>query len=463
MPNSGANMSLFGGSPFEGPCTSCEHKADCDVYEGLATHLFGRGNFQKGDSTDEIDDIIIKSCSQWLKTPGAAIPSGRPATVRLSAFFDLAISLQYAMDLVRIEGTKCRFTQAAVSHDDFLIFPYTWVCPICIGKGKKPSDAYLPKAERKRDQQGSVRDFPDKELLAKPRARAIGDAGFKTLLAILKAVLDKSNIRICAGGGRRGEFDVTLASAESLIFGEAKAKPLVCFPLTVKGSSAYPSHEWITPVGGECSLYIAATDKHISLGSPDSRLWPLNHLLKISADPTLVKTTEEAWYRHLNAYHQWKNEPDLLRWVRFGCGNFHVKEKGERVEKRVANTKELPGLDRTDDIKKGATQLLLFSRLKFGCKRTALKSVLFGNTYAETHELDYLGPISTIRVLSADEKRTEYIFDAIIGLTQNLVNDASIVDSLAPLSQRGEIPVSTDETAAVQAFLAPDKTEADDG
>ena len=49
------------------------------------------------------------------------------------------------------------------------------------------------------------------------------------------------------------------------------------------------------------------------------------------------------------------------------------------MEKRVANTKELPGLDRTDDIKKGSTQLLLMSRLKFGCAKRALKTVLLGN------------------------------------------------------------------------------------
>ena len=434
------------------------------MYPGLAGHLFNRSNFQRGDKTDEIDDIIIEACRRWLQAPGALTPGGRPTTVRLSAFFDFAVSLQYAMDLVHVEGAKYRFAQPGITHDNFLIFPYTWICPMCIGNGGKPSDAYLPNAARKRDPQGNVRDFPDKELLAKPRARAIGDAGFKTLLAIVKAVLsDKPNIRICAGGGRRGEFDVTLASTEFLVFGEAKAKPLVCFPLVVENASAYASHEWITPEGGECSLYIAATNKRVPLGMPDSRLWPLNRLLKISSDPELVKIIEEAWYQHLSAYRQWKNEPDLLRWVRFGCGNFHVRENTERVEKRVANTKELPGLDRTDDIKKGATQLLLFSRLKFGCKRVALKSVLFGNTYAETHEVDYLGPISTIRVLSADEKRTEYIFDAIIGLTQNLVNDASIVDSLAPLSQRGKIPGPTDETAAVQAFLAPDKADNDEG
>ncbi|MDA1132923.1 MAG: hypothetical protein O2905_06835 [Proteobacteria bacterium] len=90
----------------------------------------------------------------------------------------------------------------------------------------------------------------------------------------------------------------------------------------------------------------------------------------------------------------------------------------------MANTKELPGLDRTDDIKKGAAQVLKFSRFKFDCRKGALRAALIGNTYAETHAGDYIDPLVRLHVTRADQadSRAEWIFDAVIGLTLNRFN-----------------------------------------
>lgn len=152
------------------------------------------------------------------------------------------------------------------------------------------------------------------------------------------------------------------------------------------------------------------------------------------------------WSQHADAYTQWTGEPSRLRWHRFGCGNFSVVEaSGGRVEKRVANTKELPGLDRTDDIKKGAAQVLKYSRLKFYCKRDSLRAVLLGNTHAMTHHNDYVEPLIHLKVLDStgDPNRTEWIFDAMIGLTMNHFNkdDLRAVFAFDTLFD----PVSVDE------------------
>lgn len=149
--------------------------------------------------------------------------------------------------------------------------------------------------------------------------------------------------------------------------------------------------------------------------------------------PATLRAIIENWALHLKGYRQWDGEPRQTRWHRFGCGNFSIGVGPTRIEKRVANTKELPGLDRTDDIKKGAAQLIKFSRFKFDCPKGALRAVLMGNTYAETHADDYIEPLVRLHITRADEadSRAEWIFDAVIGLTVNRFNAPDLADVFA--------------------------------
>ena len=416
-------MSVRPTERFEGPCEKCEYKTECLVYLDLAAHLFPRANFQRGEQLDAVDHLIIQATKQWLRHQGAQRPEGRPWTVRLAALFDLAASLLYAADLTESRHGEYTFVASGVSHESKVVFPYTWMCPLCIAARASRERAYLPDPRQERRPNRLARDYPIIERLAKPSSRAIGDAGFKILSAILRTFFVNSPMRICSGGGRRGEFDITLSDDRTIIFGEVKAKPLVCFPVIVESDSHSTEHAWVVPKVSECWLHVGAADLMVPLGRPTGDWWPMNQIVRIASDAGTVSAIERGWYRQLEAYRVWTQEPEELRWVRFGCGNFRAMENAIAVEKRVANTKELPGLDRTDDIKKGTAQLLLMSRLKFGCAKRALKSVLLGNTYAETHETDYLGPLSTMRVVDESGTRTEFIFDAILGLTRNIIND----------------------------------------
>jgi len=307
---------------------------------------------------------------------------------------------------------------------------------------------YLPGSSRKR-QNGVTRDFPDVDRLAKPGGRAIGDHGILVIRSILRKLLATSGVvpspRLRDGGGARGEFDLTIATEELIAFVEVKAKPLVAYPLVLQlkdePEAPLPSHSWSVIHPSQCdsaSILLGATNQQLPVQLPSAAnaiTWPLNDLAQLAASATTVHQLCENWFKQANSYEaSFGSESPNIRWHRFGCGNFSTDEGEGRVEKRVANTKELPGLDRTDDIKKGAAQVLKYSRLKFKCKNHALKSVLLGNTHALTHHEDYVEPLLHLKVLSAapadllpdSSSPTVWIFDAMIGLKRNHFNDEAL-------------------------------------
>ena len=71
-----------------------------------------------------------------------------------------------------------------------------------------------------------------------------------------------------------------------------------------------------------------------------------------------------------------------------------------------------------------AAQLLKFSRYKFDCVEDKIRTVLIGNTHAETHAEDYVDPIVRLRIDRPDDANStpQWIFDAIVGFTRYDVN-----------------------------------------
>lgn len=369
----------------------------------------------------------------------------------LSALVDFCITGIYTNGLITSEG---QFAQRAVRcGSDRIVFPYTWMCPLCVSAHTIPIECYLPSSTRER-RNDVVRDYPQVAWLAKPGGRAIGDQGIQVIKSLLREALRASGdtAKLRDGGGARGEFDLTIATDTALAFIEVKAKPLISYPLVAELSANAPApinqHEWVSvSIGdvGQLSLFLGAVGKFLPLAHPirnNVSTWPLDDLSTLASNKDIVETIVRNWVIQAKAYEeQWGTEPDHLRWHRFGCGNFHTTEAdGTRVEKRVANTKELPGLDRTDDIKKGAAQVLKYSRLKFQCKKGALKAVLLGNTHALTHHEDYVAPILHLKVLNAEDEscRAEWIFDAMVGLTRNHFNVPELAE-LFPFQQLVEV------------------------
>jgi len=421
---------------FEGPCTDCAYKTMCVPYKELHAHLFSHAKFRREPANSAVDtalDAVVEtyiSSLRELKRQGQLPTAG--LGYALSALVDLCITGVYTNGLIDDTGS---FVQRALRCGcDKALFPYTWMCPVCVASDTTRTKCYLPNSRRE-SKNGTVRDYPHVEWLAKPGGRAIGDQGIQAVKALLRATLKASgtNARLRDGGGARGEFDLTVATNTMLAFIEVKAKPLIAYPLVatmVTPLSGGDQHEWLnvpmTEVAG-LSLFLAAADHSLPVSRPTPatvETWPLPDLASAVSNPATVATIASNWAEHATAYTQWTNEPDRLRWHRFGCGNFHTVEDGQNVEKRVANTKELPGLDRTDDIKKGAAQVLKYSRLKFECEQRALRAVLLGNTHALTHHEDYVSPMLHLKVVEdgRDLNRAEWIFDAMIGLTKNHFN-----------------------------------------
>jgi hypothetical protein len=416
---------------LEGPCTACQWKGGCTAYQSLKSELFGKAGYKKPIPLDAVDLALDSFMKQFIASVRALKAHGSKQfkweSYCLSAAYDLAATAIYSNALI---GKDLEFTQKAIrSSSDVAFFPYTWMCPLRVSQGKPPSECYLPSAKKVDD-----RYYPIPDMIAKPGGRMIGDVGIKVLKSIFRQILaeEKPHAKMRDGGGVRGEFDLTIVDDENLIFVEVKAKPLVSYPLKVVLASMQSSSSlaWIDVPRSEIkdlSVFLGATNFEIPVDIPslaDSETWPLLNFTAFISDPEKCEKVIENWSKHLAGYRQWDNEDGTTRWIRFGCGNFSAIENGKRIELRVANTKELPGLDRTDDIKKGAAQMLKFARFKFDCPQGAVSCVLAGNTWAETHSEHYIEPLVSLKIRRGDVEASgeEWIFDAIVGLTRNWFN-----------------------------------------
>ncbi len=444
-------------APAKGPCETCavrQQQGGCPAFVALDQELYRKPTYRRTPALSPLDASLNELSDAWFDAIRQLVSAGRLSRRHVghavSALFDLAASGVYANALLHDDGRLV--TDDGTARQEFLlcgtdaVFPYTWMCPSCVAAGVARKLAYLPTAKGPkllRDSSDRWQLFAEVDRLAKPNARAIGDAGIAIVKAILRSLMGAKGdtVRLREGGGKGGGFDLTITTAEQLLLIEVKAKPLIAYPLTVHDVRAHDDgHEWSQMLGAvadkRLTLFLGATGNRLELSNELTETWPLPSLTDAVTDPDQAYAILFNWYRHYAAYRRLfgKGEPDRLRWHRFGCGNFEADIGGLRVEHRVANTKELPGLDRTDDIKKGTTQALLFSRYKFLCQRDAIRSVLLGNLYAETHGADYVDPLARIRIRDADAHGPpveRWLYDAFIGFSRDRINAPEIAELLS--------------------------------
>jgi hypothetical protein len=442
--------------PLNTPCHGCDHLATCKAYDTLSKLIYAKPGYSKPeiaakylqpDKALAVLDLLNRCVEAWISTVAGASLDADLERLSLSALFDFLMSGLYATMLTSDDAGHIP-KRGFIHHgtESWGYFPYIWMCPACIGDNVQPCDAYLPGAQLKAD----GRMYAVKDYLARPEGRMIGDFGALCIRAIVSAVT-APGAHFAVGGGHRGEFDLVIATEELLVLGETKASPLVAFPLAARLPADFGEHhtwEEISSVAKGWALFIGAAERderYLTLSNPGGPAWPMPDLLAIASDSTKVEVILRAWKRHFDGYRQFNSESPTTRWHRFGCGNIEIKDPppGAAKQLRVDNTKILPGLDRTDDIKKGVAQVMLFDRLKRGCQLGAVKTVLFGNLYAETHHEHYIKPLASVQLLWPGHTAV-WLFDAIVALSRNIVNDQG-VEALFGLPNE---PYATDELGA---------------
>lgn len=419
------------------PCSACIERPECQAFSALDELIYRKPTFvRQTDATSFLREAngtaLYESLQQtirhWIFTT-RSLNNPSLQEFSLSTLFDFLVSGLYAY-LLHSGAADGQMNKPAYLHNTdrqtVAFFPYVWMCPGCVTEGNNLRDAYLVESELRGGKRYAVQ-----QKLSRPNGRMIGDLGALVIRALISELANEAYVT--TGGGHRGEFDLVIATAERLILGEIKSSPLVAFPLVAgQPFREEAHHSWVDDLAEsvDWAFFVGAADpeqRKLSISPPIGPLWPLRDLEGIAQDAGRVEVLLSAWQRHLVGYRLFNSEAPETRWLRFGCGNIESRdpESGQREQLRVDNTKSLPGIDRTDDIKKGIAQVMLFGRLKRGCSRQAIKTALFGNLYAETHHEHYMKPLASLQLLWPQADPV-FLFDAIIGLSRNIINDAEI-------------------------------------
>ena len=285
----------------------------------------------------------------------------------MAALFDLAVNARYAQNLVNAEWLYCDGSNTGEGPSLFYTFVKT--CPRCSVKlGDRPS----------------ARSH-------KPPSDTIGAHSSDVaavLLQFLARVLDQ-DFQVLVVKDRQSDVDFVLHKKDLIALVEVKASPLVAYPIEITlpepmlvrevgtdengGSVALKQSHTLGDVhtlNDSANLYIPHHDLRIELGIPVGEEWPFAALCKYVSDPAGLEEILRAWIDIYTVFTQSPTTqlPSNIKWLTFGCGG------------GVDDSKNRPGLGRTDDLKKGTYQVLKYGTYyKEKCPRRVVRAVLAGN------------------------------------------------------------------------------------
>jgi len=320
--------------------------------------------------------VLVGAVAQLVRS--GRISNAADLGVTLAAIFDLCVSLEYAELLTDTDWLYCPDGDSPA-----LIYSYVKACPRCAASAKL------------------IREVKSH----KPGSDTIGRIAAKTIAIMLSVLSQDTNPRwrVRQVARRHFDVDILLFTGDALAVCEVKASPLTAFPLITSLRQPlrrqgrreerqlveyHRSTDLIREKAGRVSLFVPQTGRTYDLGKAASPGYPLRTFTRqYAGNPDVVYEIVCAWSQMYNGYgRNWAGDGDgTLRWLTFGCGG------------GVDDSKNSPGIDRTDDIKKGIYQMLkLGDHFVSCCKAGAVRVALLSNVHAVRHHDDYLSGLEDV-------------------------------------------------------------------
>lgn len=304
-----------------------------------------------------------------------------PPGLALAALFDLLVNALYAQYVTDKGWIYCLGPNGELNPSQY--YPFVAACPRCTVHGR-----YISATAHK------------------PQSAQIGDSSALALVLILRKVLSimTDQYNLVATTATQADVDVFLYGPDLIVLGEIKASPLVSYPLEVKLDHPLtqedldtgepvplPNHEKDSPrVVSEAKtiyLYVPHRDLRIDLGPRNDSNWPFRKLVDWVSKPENAEDIVQAWKVLFDLYKKRDKQPSF--YLTHGCGTVN------RIS--ISDSKNMPGLDRTDDIKKGTYQVLKYGAY-YGTasQERVVKTALFGNVHPIVHFSDYLEKLEDV-------------------------------------------------------------------
>jgi hypothetical protein len=354
---------------------------------------------------------LHKLVDAFLDSYSALPRSEYPLRFALPALFDLAASAEYAREMVA-DGSWV-YCPGDTPADSAAYFPYLKSCPRCsVVHGQRP-----------------------KVSSNKPGSDPIGRISANVTAVLLECVAKRvePKTRVLACTNRSGDVDIVLAGGPLAVLAEVKSSPLAVIPLEVKlgrrltdvkgGELAQmSSHDPTTVLTDtvDISMYLPHAGLRIPLGPTGSAQWPYTALRDYVSSATRVVPLLQAWRTLYGIYDGSDKDPEhaTYRWALCGCGS------------TVDDSKNAPGMDRTDDLKKGTYQVLKFGTYyKEKCPRRILRAAIISNIMPVHTWEPYMAEVSDVLwtkdayvkeaskgMRLIEERGLFSLYDALIGL-----------------------------------------------
>lgn len=332
-----------------------------------------------------------------------------PFNIAVAALFDLCVNALYARNVETAGWVYCADKSEALSNPrfegDYLYYPFLGACPRCSVEGR------FHRAKPK-----------------KPPSDTIGSVNSIVIAALYERVAQASEgkarvLRVPGQGDADLVFveggDGDIQKAEDVCVAEIKASPLVSYPLAISTDTIAEAD----PETGErrvldhresdaahlskesVYLYLPHKDEYIDLGFKSDAPWPLESLAEYASERGGAAKIAEAWSHLFQLYSNKKlRRSDNAWYLVNSCGSAPKSSGGFSI----SDGKNMPGIDRTDDLKKGTYQVLKMGAALKDRPDKKVRAALVGNVHAVLHDEVYVEDLADV-VWTKDGDDDNYI------------------------------------------------------